>query len=63
MADTPLDPRHPGLPGGTAKPVELGIGPGTAIARQHLNILNRQIQLVTAGVDNLQTVMGHRRNR
>ena len=53
----PLDAGNTRLPGCTAKPVELCIGTGTAIARQHFDIFNRKIQLVTTGIDQLQAIM------
>ena len=52
-----LDAGHPRLPRRTAEPVKLGVGACAAIARQHLDILHRQIQLVSAGIDKLQAVM------
>ncbi len=57
LANPPLDPGHPRLPRSTAKPVKLGVGAGTAIARQHLDILDRKIQLVPARIDKLKAVM------
>ena len=55
--DTALDPCHPRLPGRAAKPVKLRIGPGAAIARQHLDIFHRQVQLVAAGIDDLKAIV------
>ena len=57
VADPALDPGHPRLPGRTAQLVELRVGACTAIARQHLDVLDRKIELVTAGIDKLQAIM------
>ena len=55
--DASLDTRHAGLPCRAAKTIELRIGAGTAVTRQHLDIFNRQIQPVAASIDQLQAVM------
>ena len=50
-------PRLARLPGGAAEPVELDAGLLRAVARQKLDVLDRQEQLVAAGVVDLEAVV------
>ena len=57
LADAVLDPRLARLPGDAAEPVELDAGLLRAVARQHLDVLDRQEQLVVAGIVDSQAVV------
>src|SRR5262249_39962861 len=57
LADAFFHPRLARLPGGTAKPVELGAGLFGAVARQEFDILDRQEQLVAAGIMDFETIV------
>ena len=57
LADALLHARLAGLPGAAAEPVELDRGLLRAVARQQLDVLDRQEQLVVAGVVDLETVV------
>ena len=57
LADAVLHPRLARLPGGAAEPVELDAGLLRAVARQKLDVLDRQEQLVAAGVVDFQAVV------
>ncbi len=57
IADALLDPRLARLPGDPAEPVELRPGLLGAEARQHLDVLDRDEQLVVAGIEHAQAVM------
>ena len=52
-----LDPRLAALPGGPAELVELSAGLLGAVARQHLDVLDRNEQLLVAVVDDAQAVV------
>ncbi len=52
-----LDPRLARLPGNSAKPIELYVGLLGTKPGQHLDVLDRDEELVVAGVDNAQAVM------
>ena len=58
VADALLQPRLAGLPGSAAEPVEPGAGFLGAIARNDLDVLDRQKQLVAAVVKKPQAIMG-----
>ena len=58
LGDPILDPGAPGLPARIAQFVEIGFAVFGAIARQQFQVLDRQEQLVIAGIDQAQTVMG-----
>ena len=53
----PLDTGNPCLPCCTAKPVKRRITVTTTIAAKQLDIFNREIQFVTARVDQMQAIM------
>ena len=57
LADAILHARLARLPGGGAEPVELDAGLLRAVARQKLDILDRQEQLVAAGIVDLEAVV------
>ena len=57
LADAVLHPRLARLPGGRAEPVELDAGFFRAVARQKLDVLDRQEQFVAAGVMDFQAVV------
>jgi hypothetical protein len=57
LADAVLHARLARLPGGAAEPVELDAGLFRAVARQELDVLDRQKQLVAAGIMDFQAVM------
>ena len=57
LADAVLHPRLARLPGGAAEPVELDAGALGAVARQKLDVLDRQEQLVAAGIVDFQTIV------
>ena len=57
LADAVLELRLAGLPAAAAEPVELDIGLLRAVARQQLDILDRQEQLGLAGIMQFETVM------
>ena len=57
VANALLHPRFARLPAGTAQLVEAGTLMLAAVARQHLDVLNRQEQLLAAIVQQAQTVM------
>ena len=57
LADALLDPRLARLPGDAAEPVELRPGLLGAVARQHLDILDRHEQAVVAGIEHLQAIV------
>ena len=57
LADAVLHPRLARLPGGRAEAVELDAGLLRAVARQKLDVLDRQEQLVAAGVVDLQAIV------
>ena len=57
FADAVLHPRLALLPGAAAEPIELDAGPFGAVARQQLDILDRQEQLVAAGIMDFEAVM------
>ena len=57
FADAVLQPRLAGLPAGCRRAVEFDAGVFRAVARQQLDILDRQEQLVAAGVMDFQAVV------
>ncbi len=57
LADAVLHPRLARLPGGAAEPVELDAGLFRAVARQQLDVLDRQEQLVAAGIVDFQAIV------
>ena len=57
LADAVLQPRLAGLPAGAAEPVELDAGVLRAVARQKLDVLDRQIELGALGVVDFQAVV------
>ena len=57
LADAVLQPRLAGLPAGAAEPVELDAGVLRAVARQQLDVLHRQEELVALGVVDLQAIV------
>ena len=57
LADAVFHPRLARLPGGRAEPVKLDARALRAVARQELDILDRQEQLVAAGVMDFQAVV------
>ena len=57
IADALLDPRLARLPGHPAEPVELRASLLGAVARQHLDVLDRDKQPVVAGVEHAQAIM------
>ena len=57
LADAVLHPRLARLPGGAAELVELDAGLLRAVARQKLDVLDRQEQFVAAGVMELQAIV------
>ena len=57
LADAVLHPRLARLPGAAAEPVELDAGAFRAVAREQLDVLDRQEQLVAAGVVDFQAVV------
>ena len=52
-----LEARLARLPAGAAEAVERGCRVFAAVAREHFDVLDRQVELVVAGVENDQTVM------
>ena len=62
VADALLDPRLARLPGDAAEPVELHRRVLRAVARQHLDVLDRHEQLVVAGIDHAQAIMRRARD-
>ena len=57
LADAVLQPRLARLPAGAAEPVELDAGLLGAVARQQLDVLDRQVQLGALGVVDFQAVV------
>ena len=57
LADAVLHPRLARLPAAAAEPVELDAGVLGAVARQQLDVLDRQEQLVAAGVVDFQAIV------
>ncbi len=57
LADAILHPRLARLPAGAAEPVELDVGVLGAVARQQLDVLDRQIELGVFGVVDFQAVV------
>ena len=57
LADALLEARLARLPGDAAQPVELHAALGRAVARQQLDVLDRQIELVAPGVGDLQAIV------
>ena len=57
LADAVLHPRLARLPGAAAEPVELDVALVGAVARQQLDVLDRQEQLVAAVIVHLQAVV------
>ena len=57
LADAVLQPRLARLPAGAAEPVELDAGLLRAVARQQLDVLDRQIELGVLGVVQLEAVV------
>ena len=57
VADALLQPRLAVLPGDATQFIEIGVRSLRTVARQKLDILNRQEQPVTAGIGELQAVM------
>ena len=57
LADPIFHPRLARLPGRRAEPVKLDAGGFRAVARQKLDVLDRQEQLVAAGIVNFETVV------
>ena len=57
LADALLDARLARLPADPAEPVELRPAFLRAVARQHLDILDRHEELVVAGIDHLQAIV------
>ena len=57
LEDARLHPRLARLPGAAAEPVEIDRGLLRAVARQQLDVLHRQEQLVVAGVVDFQAVV------
>ena len=58
LADALLHARLAGLPADAAETVELGAGLVRAVARQELDVLDRQEQLVAARIVQLEAVVG-----
>ena len=59
LADALLHLRAAVLPASTAEPVEDGLRIFRTVARQELEILDRQIELVTTGIVDLEAVVRH----
>src|SRR4029077_5734265 len=57
LADAVLHPRFARLPGAAAEAVELDVLAFRAETRQQLDVLDRQEQLVAAGVVDLQAIV------
>ncbi len=57
ITDPPLDAGLPRLPRCPAEFIELGLTALLAIAGQQINVLHRQKQLVTTGIDDQQAIM------
>ena len=57
LLDALLEPRLAGLPAAAAEPVQLDVGVLRAVARQQLDVLDRQEQLGVFGVVDLQAVV------
>jgi hypothetical protein len=57
LADPIFHPRFARLPGGRAEPVKFDAGRFRAVARQKLDILHRQEQLVAAGIVDFETIV------
>ena len=57
LADAVLHPRLARLPAAAAEPVELDVGVLRAVARQQLDVLDRQVELVAAGVVQFEAVV------
>ena len=57
LADPILHPRLARLPGGRAEPVKLDAGGLGAVAREKLDVLDRQEQLVAAGIVDFETIV------
>ena len=57
LADAVFHPRLARLPGGRAQPIELGAGLLRAVARQKLDVLDRQEQLVAAGIMDFEAIV------
>ena len=57
LADALLHARLARLPGAAAEPVELDAGLLRAVARQELDVLDRQEQLVAAGIVDFETIV------
>ena len=57
LADAALHPRLARLPGAAAEAVEIDVGVFRAVARQQLGVLDRQEQLVAAGVVDFEAVV------
>ena len=57
FTDALLEPRLAGLPAAAAEPIELDARLFRAVARQQLDVLHRQKQLVAAGIVDLQAIV------
>ena len=57
LADAVLHARLARLPGAAAEPVELDAGAFRAVARQELDVLDRQEQLVAAGIMDFEAIV------
>ncbi len=64
LADALLEASFARLPADAAEPIELGHPVARAIARQQLDVLDRQVELVAAGVADLEAIVrsAERRN-
>ncbi len=62
VLDPLLDPRLARLPRQSAQPVERHLGVLGAVARQHLDVLDRHEQLVVAGIKDAQAIMRRARH-
>ena len=62
VLDPLLDPRLARLPRQRAQPVERHLGILGAVARQHLDVLDRHEQLVVAGINDAQAIMRRARH-
>ena len=57
LADALLEPRLPRLPADAAELVERDLGLLRAVARQELDVLDREIDPVAAGIDDLEAIV------
>jgi hypothetical protein len=57
LADAALHARLARLPGAAAEPVEIDVGLLRAVARQKLDVLDRQEQLVAAGIVDFEAIV------